>query len=286
VSSPIENRRIQAWQAAGTRVGDVFVIDRPAADPSAGNPPLLILHGFPTCSYDYAAVLPRLAAERRVVIPDDLGMGLSAKPDVRYGVRMWADAVEATVAALQLGQVDLLTHDIGDSIGGELLGRGLDVRRRVITNGTIYMDLVALSDGQQLLLSLPDEPTDLITEAGWKAGLRASFGSDAAVDDQELDDQWQLTAIDGGHRLMPRMIRYVEDRRKEERRYTEPIETHPSPLAIVWGALDPIARVPMAHRLASLRPEARLTVFDDVGHYPMLEAPERFADAVLAGLDG
>jgi pimeloyl-ACP methyl ester carboxylesterase len=54
----------------------------------------------------------------------------------------------------------------------------------------------------------------------------------------------------------------------------------------VWGALDPIAVLPMAERLASVRPDASLTVLDDVGHYPMLEAPGRFAAAVLAGLDG
>lgn len=279
--------RIEAWRAAGRRVGDLFVRDEPAASPS-GAPPLLVLHGFPTCSYDYAGILPALAVERRVVLVDHLGHGLSAKPDVRYGIRMMADAVLATVAELGLEEVDLLTHDVGDSVGGEILGRELPftVRRRVITNGSIYMDLVQLSDGQQLLLSLPDEPSDLIQEDGWKAGLRKTFAPGSPVSEDELDDQWELTAVDGGHRLLPRAIRYIEDRRKEERRYTEPIETHPSPLAIVWGALDPIAVVAMASRLASVRSDATLTVFDDVGHYPMLEAPSRFTDAVLAGLDG
>jgi pimeloyl-ACP methyl ester carboxylesterase len=286
----------EAWRAAGRFVdagGDrVFVRDEPAADPETGLPPLLVLHGFPTCSYDYAAVLPALAARRRVVLPDHLGHGLSAKPDRRYGIRMMADAIERTVAALGIEEVDLLTHDVGDSVGGELLARSLDgdlgfaVRRRVLTNGSIYMDLVQLSVGQQLLLSLPDEPADLVGEEGWISGLRGTFAPGSRVDDEELAALWRLTSHDDGHRMLPRTIRYIEDRRAEERRYTGPIETHPSPLGVVWGKLDPIAVYPMAERLVATRPDTPLVTLEDVGHYPMVEAPERFAAAVLELLDG
>ena len=285
----------EAWRAAGRFVdahGDaVFVRDEPAADPDPSLPPLLVLHGFPTCSYDYAAVLPAFAARRRVVLPDHLGHGLSAKPDRRYGIRMMADAIESAVAALGIDEVDLLTHDVGDSVGGELLARSLDgdlgfsVRRRVLTNGSIYMDLVQLSVGQQLLLSLPDEPTDLVAEEGWINGLRGTFAPGSTVDDEELAALWRLNAHEDGHRMLPRTIRYIEDRRAEERRYTGPIETHPSPLGVVWGKLDPIAVYPMAERLVATRPDTPLITLEDVGHYPMIEAPDRFAAAVLALLD-
>jgi pimeloyl-ACP methyl ester carboxylesterase len=52
----------------------------------------------------------------------------------------------------------------------------------------------------------------------------------------------------------------------------------------VWGALDPVAVVAMTDRLLAARPDATCTILDDVGHYPMVEAPDRFTDAVLAGL--
>jgi pimeloyl-ACP methyl ester carboxylesterase len=285
-----------AWRAAGRHVevrGDaVFVRDEPAADPDPDLPPLLVLHGFPTCSYDFAAVLPRLAAQRRVVLPDHLGHGLSSKPDRRYGIRMLADAVEGVVGALGIDEVDLLTHDVGDSVGGELLARsldgtlGFDVRRRVLTNGSIYMDLAQLSVGQNLLLSLPDEPTDLVGADGWIGGLRNTFAPGSVVADEELEALWRLNAHEDGHRMLPRTIRYIEDRRTEERRYTGPIETHPSPLGVVWGKLDPIAVHAMAERLVAARPGTPLVTLEDVGHYPMLEAPDRFVEAVLALLDG
>ena len=70
------------WASKGTveRVDDdaVFVIDTGAPGSA---PPLLVLHGFPTSSIDFAAVLGPLATERRVVLLDYPGFGLSAKPD-------------------------------------------------------------------------------------------------------------------------------------------------------------------------------------------------------------
>jgi pimeloyl-ACP methyl ester carboxylesterase len=284
----------ERWRDAGqiVRVGDdsVFVRDEPAADGGrAGVPPLLVLHGFPTCSYDFAPVLPALAAQRRVVLPDYPGYGLSSKPDRRYGIRYAADAVAGVVVALGLDEVDLLTHDVGDTVGGELLARDLDgslgfrVRRRVLTNGSIYMDLVQLSVGQKLLLSLPDEPTDLVSEDGFVSGLVGTFAPDSEVPDPELRALWRLAAHDDGHRLLPRTIRYIEDRRAEESRFTGAIERHPSPLGVVWGMLDPIAVSAMAVRLTTeRRPGTPLVTLDDVGHYPMLEAPERFAAAVAS----
>jgi pimeloyl-ACP methyl ester carboxylesterase len=53
---------------------------------------------------------------------------------------------------------------------------------------------------------------------------------------------------------------------------------------VVWGVDDPIAVVAMVDRLVSARPDATVTRLDGVGHYPMLEAPRRFADAVTAAL--
>ena len=178
---------------------------------------------------------------------DFLGFGLSDKPDVRYGMRMQADVVEAVARELGLSSVALVTHDMGDTVGGELLARSIEgslpfaVTNRVLTNGSIYIDMAHLTDGQQLLLSLPDEPTDLVGADGFKAGLAGTFSAKSAVADGELDAQWLFAERDGGHRMLPRTIRYIEDRRAEERRFTGAIETHPSPLSVVWGDDDPIA---------------------------------------------
>ena len=291
---------ISDWESSGglTRVGDdeVFVVDAPA-DVDIGAPPLLVLHGFPTSSIDFAVVLPALRAARRVVLLDMPGYGQSAKPDRAYSLFAQADVVETLLADLGITEVDLLTHDMGDSVGGELLARsndgdlGFSVRRRVLTNGSIYLDMAHLTPGQQFLLSLPDliVPPDVAPDVdALCVALTATFapsGSPASKPDPDhVRAAADLIVVSGGNRLLPRLIRYVEERRVHEDRWTGAIESHPSPITVVWGDLDPIAVWDMTAKLVERRPDATVSRLVDVGHYPMVEAPEAFAAAVLAGL--
>lgn len=289
---------VEKWTARGRQIEAggrrVFVIDHPAE--SEQSPPLLVLHGFPSCSFDWRHVLPQLARRRRVLLLDFLGFGLSDKPDIRYGIRLQANLAQQFVLGLGLREVSLLTHDMGDTVGGELLARslegslGFEVTRRVITNGSIYLAMAQLTAGQQLLLSLPDErlPGDRTAEEwkpGFTSGLAGTFAPARQPSQDELDGQWELMASQDGYRLLPRLIRYIEDRRVDEARFTGAIEVHPSPLGIVWGELDPVAVHPMALRLREARTDAPLTTLDGVGHYPMIEDPDRFATAVVHYLD-
>ena len=284
---------VREWEAGGRTFDvdgrSVWLLDAPALH-GERDEPLLVLHGFPSCSFDWRLVLDDLRAHRRVIAPDFLGFGLSDKPDLRYSMRLQADVVEAVARQLELSSVALLTHDMGDTVGGELLARDLegtlpfDITRRVLTNGSIYIGMAHLSTGQELLLSLEDAPTELVVADGYKAGLAATFSPKSSVAAEELDAQWLFAERNGGNRMLPRTIRYIEDRRAEERRFTGAIEAHASPLSVVWGADDPIAIVAMTDELLRARPGTPVTVLDDVGHYPMIESPARFAEAVTSGL--
>lgn len=270
---------------------EVFVVELSAERDAAE--PVLVLHGFPTSSIDWRRVIGSLRARRRVVLFDFLGYGFSAKPDQRYSLFEQADIVESLVEELSLDAVALVSHDMGDSVAGELLARGLDgalgfeISRRVLTNGSIYLDMAHLTDGQQLLLSLPDERLAAESALGHElveAALAATCAPAMVPAADELAAMADVVVRDGGDRLLPRLIRYVEERRVHEQRWTGAIEAHPSPLTIVWGTADPIAVWPMAQRLCMARPDARLVELDGVGHYPMVEDPERFGGALVAAL--
>jgi pimeloyl-ACP methyl ester carboxylesterase len=161
-----------------------------------------------------------------------------------------------------------------------------------VTNGSIYIQQAHLTDGQQMLLSLPDAllPENLAIDAsGLTRSLRDTFSSATP----EVPEGWPedpvppaaaLIVHDGGHRVLPRLIRYIEERRANERRFTGAIESDPSPLHVVWGLDDPIAVPSMVDTLLAARPDATAVRLAHVGHYPMVEAPARFIDAVLPSL--
>ncbi len=291
---------IVAWESLGhiVRCGDdeVFVVDAPSLGPDDA-PPLLVIHGYPTSSIDFAGILPALRAGRRVVLLDLVGFGQSSKPDRAYSLFGQADVVASVVAGLDVGEVDLLTHDMGDTVGGELLARSLDgdlgfsVRRRVLSNGSIYLELAHLTAGQQLLRSLPDELVPADSAPGVDAlvgALVATFAPEGSPvshpDPDHVRAAADLILASGGNRLLARLIRYIDERAQHESRWTGAIEKHPSPLAVVWGDLDPIAVWDMTTRLVERRPDAVLTRLEGVGHFPMVEAPEAFTAAVLAAL--
>ena len=288
---------VSDWERGGDRVtvhGHQVWCRRVPAGTDVANAPLLVIHGFPTCSYDWNKVVPALSAERDVILLDLLGFGLSDKPDQRYSLRGYADGVEAVAAHFGLTHVDLVTHDLGDSVGGELLRRSLEgtlgftFGRRVLTNGSIYIDMAQLTVGQQLLLGLPDEFNAAVGAdggVGYRGGVAGTFAPDSPVDDDELAALAELGLLQDGLGMLPRTIRYIEDRRAEERRFTGAIEEHPSPVGVVWGDLDPVAVHAMAERFVATRTDATLTTLEGVGHYPMVEAPERFAAAVLGHLN-
>ncbi len=284
---------VASWaQAASTIVADgerVALWDVPATDDERFEP-LLIVHGFPTSSYDWAHLVPRLARHRRVVLFDMLGFGLSAKPDRRYTMALQADVAQAVVASRGIERLALMTHDMGDTVGGELLARQaegtwpVEITRRVVTNGSVYIALAQLTDGQQVLLDQPDAvlPQGIGPEL-MAASLVATLSP--AHRDVDMAGHGELVCHDGGDAMLARTIRYIEERRANERRFTGAIETHPSPLHVVWGPDDPVAVAPMADRLAATCPGATLSWVLGAGHYPMVEDPEAFLAAVLPFLE-
>src|SRR5689334_9431797 len=157
---------VEDWEARGSHVEvnghRIFVADIPAqASAREQRTPVLVLHGFPTSGIDWRLAVDALSTQRRVVVPDMLGYGLSDKPDQHYSLFEQADIVEAVAHHAGLERVALVTHDMGDSVGGEVLARSIDgalpfeIEQRVLTNGSIYIEMAHLTEGQQLLLSLP-----------------------------------------------------------------------------------------------------------------------------------
>lgn len=287
---------VEEWEERGrlleARGRRIFVLDVPAN--VERHEPLLLLHGFPSSSFDWRHVIDALASDRRVVTFDFLGFGLSDKPaGVRYSLFDQATIAEEVARILGIERAAVVSHDMGDSIAAELYARsvegtlGFEVTRRVLTNGSIYIEMAQLSPGQQMLLAMSDEPLPIEiapTEETFVASLASIFGETPAADD-ELHAQWELLARQDGQTILPRTIRYIEERRVHEDRWISALREHPSPIALAWGDRDPIAVYAMAERFVSERPGTPLTRLEGVGHFPMIEAPGPLYDAIKQAIE-
>ena len=155
----------------------------------------------------------------------------------------------------------------------------------ILLNRSIFIDLAQLSAGQQSLLALPDEPlADSLPLDGFRPGLLQMFSPEHQPSKEEIDDMVWLVGREDGDRLLPRLIRYIEARRRHQELWTAGLTGFAGPLHALWGLLDTIAIPAMVERLRDLRPETRVITWDDVGHWPALEVPDRVLAAVLSAL--
>jgi pimeloyl-ACP methyl ester carboxylesterase len=251
--------------------------------------PITFLHGYPSSSLDIVPVADQLGGDWRVLALDFPGFGASAKPtEHRYSIAAAADAVEAMWAQRGTVSTVLLAHDYGASVGQELLARrqegALEVPIDAVIwmNGGIYPDLHRPTDGQKFLLD-PENGRAIAAAVGeelFVGGIKVTWGERHEMDVAEIHEMWRSMEDGDGSKLMHDLLHYIEDRRQNAERWRAALEENGLPAGFAWGDLDPVSGAHMIERVEERLPDATIVRMADVGHWPLLEAPDVVADVV------
>lgn len=284
---------VRQWQAGGRMVatpfGRVFVRSSPHLGDS---PTIVLLHGFPSSSYDYREVTERLV-DRAWITLDFLGFGLSDKPRPhRYSLFEQADIVQFVLMQAGVRQVALIAHDMGTSVATELLARDIagvlpfDLQRAVLSNGSVIIERASLRLSQKVLRGpLGPLAARLITERGFVRGFAELFSVATPLTAQEAQDQWALLARCGGDRILHLLCAYLNERVTFAPRWHGAVRDWRKPLSFLWATADPVATINVLAGLRQLRPGAEVIELPGVGHYPQIEVPGGFTAAALRLLD-
>jgi pimeloyl-ACP methyl ester carboxylesterase len=278
---------VRAWSEAGEaesfRGHRIHVNQRPGT-----GPPLLLLHGFPSSSFDWRALLEALPG-RAALAFDFLGFGLSDKPrDHSYSLFGQADLTEELVRR-RFGDrpVCVVAHDMGTSVATELLARDLDGRLgfelagALLFNGSIVLERASLTPAQRLLRSrLGALFARLSNERVFRQQFGGLFTDAHPLTDQEAADQWSLICHHGGRTLGHRLIHYLGERERFAERWHGAIRDWRGRLSFAWGLEDPVATVAVLEALIDLRPAAPVRRLPGLGHYPQIEDPAAIAAAI------
>ena len=242
--------------------------------------PLLLIHGFPTASWDWHYLWQPLAQRNLVIACDMLGFGDSAKPlDHTYCLLEQADLQQALLEHLAVDQaVHVLAHDYGDSVAQELLARHYEGRFQmascVFLNGGLFPETHRTALVQKLLLS----------PLGWMVGrafgrnalsdsFSQIFGPNTRPSESALDDFWSLINGNEGTRIRHKLIADVPQRRRLRERWVQAMQRDEVPLRVIDGEVDPISGGHMVERYRELVPHADTVLLSNIGHYPQIEAP-------------
>ena len=275
------NQAVLGWKNKGQCFNfqghDIFYVQEGKGDN------LLILHGYPYNSFEWASIWGELTKKYRVVVFDLLGMGFSDKPQNHtYSFQEHAEIVNALLAFLKINHAHILSHDLGVSVGQELIARHteggniFEIESITFMNGGLFMDVYQPRLIQKLLSQSPTfvgkSISKNITKAMTNKSVKALFGLETQPSEAFLDQQWEILNYKNGKSIAYLIGRLVFEKNKFQKRWIEAMQTTTIPMCLINGPSDPNSGAHMAKRYTELISNPILYILEDnIGHWPFLE---------------
>jgi pimeloyl-ACP methyl ester carboxylesterase len=233
--------------------------------------PILFLHGWPDSWFSWSRVLPLLPPSFRALALDQRGFGDSDRPQSGYAIpEMAADAI-GLLDALGIDRAALVGHSFGSFVARQAaLANPVRVDALVLIGTGLAGANSGTLDLQKSLRDLPD-PVPLEFAREFQAGTIH----------HPIPPAFFEHLVEESLKLPPRLWRLAIDRLVEhdDTRQLARIE---APTLLLWGEHDALfSRAEQDGFLAAL-PAAHLAVYEDTGHCPNWERPERVASDVAA----
>jgi len=251
-------------------------------------PPVVLLHGLNDSHLTWRQIAPELARDRRVLVLDLPGHGLSDRPDAGYELAWYARLVAGWIEALDLSQVDIVGHSLGGGIALMLLRLCRPRIRRLVLAApgglgkeiALVLRLASLPGIARIVERVGQPFMALGTWLAlgrWRTKLQRRHAFALSV----------MNARRGTARAFARTVRDLMDWRGQRHSFflhAHEIEELP-PIAVLWGDRDAV--VPIAHGKAlALGVEGvRFHELTGCGHDLHNDDPRSFCQAVRDALD-
>ncbi|HEX4466392.1 MAG TPA: alpha/beta fold hydrolase [Solirubrobacteraceae bacterium] len=249
----------------------------------SGDAVIVLIHGITSDSTAWRRVMPYLAERFTVIAPDLPGHGRSDKPKGDYSLGAHASIVRDLLLVLGLERATFVGHSLGGGITLQLAYQFPErVERLVLVDsGGLGRDVsillrAATLPGAELVLPLL-AASRLLEVGRFAGGLLGRLGLRAGTDLSEIA-RGHATLADADTRAafvhtLRSVVEFGGQRVDASNRlYLAQL----IPLLLIWGEHDPLIPVAHAHAAHELLPASRLEVFEDSGHFPQLDQPQRF----------
>jgi pimeloyl-ACP methyl ester carboxylesterase len=279
---------VQRVDADGVRV-----FYRAAGDPAA--PAVLLLHGFPSSSFMFRELIPRLATRYRVIAPDLPGFGFTEVPTGRhyaYSFGGLAMTIDAFTQALGLDRYALYVFDYGAPTGFRLaMGHPERITAIVSQNGNAYQE--GLSDAWNPIRQYWAAPTREHREAIRNSlltfdGTRWQYTHGVPNPDAVAPESYTLDAVllerPGNKEIQLDLFLDYASNVKLYPEFQEYFRQSQPPFLAIWGRNDPFFLPAGAEAFRKDIPNARIQ-FLDTGHFALETHVMEIAGAMTDFLD-
>lgn len=280
----LERNRDRIYHVEHSRFIDVNglrVHYQEAGDPAA--PPLFLIHGFLSSTFVWSRVFLELAAAGfRVIAPDLIGYGYSAKPrNFDYSIESQAKMLAGLLERLGGNGANLVGSSYGGAVAATVALDQAEFVRKLILVGAVSNN----EPKRFMMMRLVRTPLvgDIVSPllAGSRRLLRARMKRvydrhQTSLDEFRVDARFLPLRAAGTHRAIIRTVRnWDAERIQREARLIK------QPTLLIWGDNDPDVPLRDGEELQQQIESSRLLVFRDCGHHPQEEYPASFTEAVL-----
>lgn len=247
---------------------------------------LLLIHGMAGSSETWRSVIPPLAKKFRVIAPDLLGHGESAKPRTDYSLGAFAVWLRDFLDELGVSRATVIGHSLGGGVAMQFVYQHPDYAQRLIliSSGGLGPDVgwvlrLLSAPGAELVLPVI-APTPVLSVGNklrsWLrgAGIQSPRGA-------ELWNAYSSLSDGETRQSFLKTLRSVVDYRGQAVSALNRLQLHEElPVMAIWGERDGIIPVDHAYAAHEARTDARLEVLPDVGHFAQVEAPMRVVELI------
>ncbi|MGV9820994.1 alpha/beta fold hydrolase [Nocardia xishanensis] len=268
---------------------EVFYRESIPARPDA--PTLLLLHGFPSGSHQFRALLQALGGQYRLIAPDYPGFGHTSAPaDFEYSFDRLADVIEGFVEAIDLRRFAMYVFDFGAPIGFRLALRHPEwIAGLVVQNGNAYE--AGLSDGAKGFVALRPEQEgaeDTIRGLLTLEGTRGQYEHGVPDPSVLSPESWLLDQhfldLPGRKEAQVALAFDYQSNVDSYPEWQRWLREYTPPTLVVWGVEDPFFTEPGAHAYLADVPDAELHLFG-TGHFALETHLPEIAPLIAKFLD-
>jgi len=255
----------------------VQVFYRSAGDPNA--PVVLLLHGFPTSSFMFRELIPRLANDYRVIAPDLPGFGFTQVPAERkyvYSFDQLAVTIDALTRALKIDRYAIYVFDYGAPTGFRLAMAHPDRVTAIISqNGNAYEE--GLGEAWGPIRKYWSAPTaenrdilrkSILTEGGTRWQYTHGVTNPESVPPESYTLDTALLERAGNKEIQLDLFLDYASNVRLYPKFQEYFRTSKPPLLAVWGKNDPFFIPAGAEAFRKDIPGAKIQ-FLDTGHFAL-----------------
>jgi pimeloyl-ACP methyl ester carboxylesterase len=262
----------------------------------SNSPTIVLLHGYPSSSHTYRELIPLLSGRYHIIAPDNLGSGLSDKPDAdefEYSFDVLAEHVDGLLKSKKIDKFVLYMQDFGAPVGYRVMMKNPErVQAIIAQNANAYID--GISSERQAFFNNAQ-----LDKSSENVAKLFQFTSPEAVKNnqylRDVQDQPEIMSPDSwihdNYFLSSEKERSIQVKLIQD--YKTNLDAYPLwqnflrqnqfPLLLVWGKKDPVFTAEGAKAYLRDVPDAELHLLD-AGHFAVEEKAVEIAQYITSFL--